>query len=150
MKVALIYVRQSRTDEGSVSLDVQEAACRRLAEVAQCENVEVFRDEDTSGGTDKRPQYQAMLRRIVDAKSQQEIAVVSAYDLSCIARDAEVLLAFHRLMTGEALDRSAICRWNAIWEKRHGTRDLRDVLGLRGVASKPNKREDSGGPCASQ
>jgi site-specific DNA recombinase len=98
VRVAFVYVRQSRTDERSVSLDVQEAACRRLPDVAGCDKVELFRDEDISGATEKRPQYQGMLRRIRAAKPTDEVAVVSAYDLSRLGRDAEVLLAFHRLM----------------------------------------------------
>jgi DNA invertase Pin-like site-specific DNA recombinase len=103
MTVALIYVRQSRTDEASVSLDVQEAACRRIPEVvaASADQVEVFRDEDVSGGTERRVRYQDMLRRIADARSSADVAVVVAFDLSRVSRDAEMLLRFHRLMTAK-------------------------------------------------
>jgi site-specific DNA recombinase len=101
MTTALIYVRQSRTDEASVSLDVQEAACRRIADVAKADRVELYRDEDVSGGTERRPRYQAMLRRIADAKGAADVAVVAAFDLSRVSRDAEVLLRFHGLMTAK-------------------------------------------------
>jgi DNA invertase Pin-like site-specific DNA recombinase len=101
MTTALIYVRQSRTDEASVSLDVQEAACRRIADVAKADRVELYRDEDVSGGTERRPRYQAMLRRIADAKGTADVAVVAAFDLSRVSRDAEVLLRFHGLMTAK-------------------------------------------------
>ena len=97
-KVALTYLRQSRTDEGSVSLDVQDAKCRHLPEVKDCDTVVPLRDEDISGGTERRPGFQSLLQRIRDARGPEDVAVVAAYDVSRISRDAEVLLGFHKLM----------------------------------------------------
>jgi len=99
--VALLYVRQSNTDPGSASLDDQEAACRRIPEVAASDQVELYRDADISGATEDRRDYQRLLRRIEDGKPGSDVAVVAAYDLSRISRDAEVLLRFHRRLSGK-------------------------------------------------
>src|SRR2546421_8768764 len=65
-----IYIRQSKTDKDKeghiigVSLDQQEADCRRIPELAGCP-VEVFRDPDRSGRDNLRKGVgKALLERL--------------------------------------------------------------------------------------
>jgi hypothetical protein len=44
MTTGLIYVRQSKESEQSVSPETQEAACRRLPAIAACEQILVYSD----------------------------------------------------------------------------------------------------------
>ncbi len=93
---ALVYLRQSRTNphEQTVSLDVQEAACRKLAAVAACQVVEVFKDADTSGGKLARAGYDALLARLATGG----IAVVAAYDQGRLFRRLEFAVSFKALL----------------------------------------------------
>ena len=63
---AAIYVRVSTQEQAreGISLDAQEAACRRMAVEAGALDIEVFRDEGFSGGDTKRPALRAMLARL--------------------------------------------------------------------------------------
>src|SRR5262245_61627981 len=81
MATALIYVRQSRhrDDERTTSPDVQENACRNLAAVQACDQVEVFTDLDKSGkSAAARPDFQRFLQRLQDDPPD----VVAVYDQS--------------------------------------------------------------------
>ena len=94
---ALIYVRQSRHKEGerTVSPEVQEQQCRTLPAVASCDDIEVFRDLDVSGGKLRgRKGFLALLDRI---KSGQ-VDVVAAYDQSRTFRNTSDALDFYALM----------------------------------------------------
>ncbi len=128
MSTALIYVRQSKTGPGAKALDDQEKACRRIEEVAACEYIEVYRDEDISGATDDREDFQRFLRRIEESKPGSEVAVVTAYDLSRIGRDEGILFRHassgqatskrHGACMGEHLDSTTLHRRVAPIERR--------------------------------
>ncbi len=93
---AVIYIRQSRTKERekTVSLEVQEASCRALPAVQRCgDQVEVFRDEDTSGGKRARRGYDAML----DIRNGG-VGVVSFYDQSRAFRSLQIAVDFKALL----------------------------------------------------
>src|SRR5258708_9454547 len=96
MKIAAIYVRQSSTqgNDKDVSPEEQEAACRKLPEVAACEVVEVYRDLNRSGQDETREQFAQFMARIESGK----ISVVAAYDGDRIARETELASRFFKLV----------------------------------------------------
>ncbi len=97
MKVALIYVRQSRHKdyERTVSPEVQEANCRALPAVRECERVEVYRDLDRSGGSvKKRKDWIKFVQRIEELRP----AVVAIDDQSRSFRNTTESLDFYALM----------------------------------------------------
>ncbi len=94
---ALIYVRQSRHKEGerTVSPEVQEQQCRALPAVANCDQIEVFRDLDFSGGKLKgRKAFLALVERVKGGG----VDVVAAYDQSRGFRNTSDALDFYALM----------------------------------------------------
>jgi DNA invertase Pin-like site-specific DNA recombinase len=101
MTIAFIYVRQSRhrDAERTVSPEVQEDACRALPAVRACDQVEVFKDLNVSGGKLKgRRAFIEMLRRISTAQP----TVVAAYDQSRSFRNTTDALEFYALMERRA------------------------------------------------
>ena len=88
MTTALVYVRQSKESEGSVSPEIQEAACRKLTAVAACDNVLVYRDLGVSGGKppEKRPGFLALRERIAATDKTHEPLVIATYDQSRLSR----------------------------------------------------------------
>jgi DNA invertase Pin-like site-specific DNA recombinase len=95
--VAAIYVRQSRHKDydRTVSPEDQEAQCRALPAVAACDEIEVYRDLDLSGGsTRKRPGLLALLERVKSGG----VAIVAALDQSRAFRNTADALAFYALM----------------------------------------------------
>lgn len=96
----MIYVRQSKDSERSVSPENQEAACRKLAAVAACERVTVFKDLGISGGQPpaKRPGFLAMRERILASDPKREPLVIAAYDQSRFSRSNEDSAAFFGLL----------------------------------------------------
>src|SRR5215472_14638191 len=94
---ALIYVRQSRHKESerTVSPEVQEQQCRALPAIAVCDDIEVFKDLDISGGKLKgRNGFLALVERI----KAGSVDVVGAYDQSRGFRNTTDALAFYALM----------------------------------------------------
>src|SRR5713226_3394665 len=97
MKLALIYVRQSRHKdyERTVSPDVQREACAALPAVKACERVEVLQDLDVSGGKLKgRTSFLSLLDRV----RRGEVSVVAAYDQSRAFRNVRDALEFYGLL----------------------------------------------------
>ncbi len=97
LKIALIYIRQSRHKDGerTVSPEVQESACRALPDVQGCDRVEVYVDLDKSGKSiAKRPDFQRFLERIV----ADTPAVIAVYDQSRSFRNTTEALDFYALM----------------------------------------------------
>lgn len=97
MRVALIYVRQSRHKdyERTISPEVQEAHCRALPAVTGCDQVEVYRDLDRSGGSvKKRPDWRRFVDRIVELRQ----AVIAINDQSRTFRNTAESLEFYALM----------------------------------------------------
>src|SRR5712692_10556691 len=94
---ALIYVRQSKESEGSVSPETQESACRKLAAVAASDDVVVYRDLGVSGGKppEKRPGFKALRERIAAADKTHEALVVATYDQSRLSRSNVDSAAFY-------------------------------------------------------
>src|SRR6266851_5252264 len=94
---ALIYVRQSRHKEGerTVSPEVQEQQCRALPSVAACDEIEIFKDLDLSGGKLKgRKGFLALVGRV----KAGPVTVVAAYDQSRAFRNTSDALDFYSLM----------------------------------------------------
>lgn len=89
-KMTAIYVRQSADRADSVSLETQEALCRR--ELAPQENAAVYADRGCSGKSADRPALQQMLRDIRAGKVQR----VLVYKLDRISRN---LADFTQLLT---------------------------------------------------
>jgi DNA invertase Pin-like site-specific DNA recombinase len=97
MSLALVYVRQSRHKEGerTTSPEVQEAACRQLPAVAECDAVEVFSDLDVSGkSTRGRKGFLALIERLKGGG----VSVVAAYDQSRSFRSVNDALEFSAFM----------------------------------------------------
>ncbi|HXM56320.1 MAG TPA: recombinase family protein, partial [Candidatus Dormibacteraeota bacterium] len=97
MRVALIYVRQSRHKdyERTVSPEVQEAHCHALPAVRSCDEVEVYRDLDRSGSSvKKRPDWRRFVDRIVELRP----AVIAINDQSRTFRNTAESLEFYALM----------------------------------------------------
>lgn len=90
MKIALLYVRQSRhrSNVRTISPENQEAACRALPAVQGCDAVEVYSDLDKSGrSTARRADYLALARRIEGERSPGEVRVVAVYDQKRLGRN---------------------------------------------------------------
>jgi DNA invertase Pin-like site-specific DNA recombinase len=97
MRLALIYVRQSRHKESerTVSPEVQEQACRQLPAVRRCDEIAVYRDLDKSGkSVAKRPDFQRFLERI----ERDRPDVIAVYDQSRSFRNTTEALDFYALM----------------------------------------------------
>lgn len=61
LKRAAIYVRQSQTEQGSISAELQEANCRKLADRYDWDVTKVYDDLDITGGsTRKRDAYKEL------------------------------------------------------------------------------------------
>ena len=101
VSTALVYVRQSRTEKerltDSLSLEVQEAACRNLPAVKACGEVVVFRDPNKSGRK-ARKVFEALTERIKEG----EVAVVAYYDQSRAFRNTRLFLEFTALLSEPA------------------------------------------------
>jgi DNA invertase Pin-like site-specific DNA recombinase len=89
----LVYVRQSyhRSGDADVSPEQQEAAARAI--IPDGSAVEVIRDigGHRSGRTDRRPGFQALMRRI----AEPDVAGLAVYDLSRIGRSGRLVLNLH-------------------------------------------------------
>src|SRR5258708_37693135 len=96
MKIAAIYVRQSSTqgNDKDVSPEQQEAACRKLPEVAACEVVEGYRDLNRSGHDGTREPFAQFMARTESRK----IRVVAAYDGDRTARATELASRVFKLV----------------------------------------------------
>ncbi|HZT82238.1 MAG TPA: recombinase family protein [Gemmataceae bacterium] len=97
MAAALIYIRQSRHKayERTVSPEVQEETCRSLPAVASCDEVEVYRDLDVSGGSLRgRRGFLALMERL----KRGGVAVVAAYDQSRAFRSTRDALEFYAFL----------------------------------------------------
>lgn len=85
---AAIYLRQSRSDDASVSLEAQERVCREYVERQGWETVEVFRDRDRSGRAgSKRPAFEELSGRFA------EFDAVVSYRLDRLTRGGVVEFA---------------------------------------------------------
>src|SRR5713226_3603131 len=100
MKTALIYVRQSKQSETSISPETQESACRAIPAVAACDKVIVYRDLGLSGGKspEKRPGFLSLRERIEENDKNHEPLVVAAYDQSRISRNSVDSLQFYAFL----------------------------------------------------
>jgi len=99
-KTALIYVRKSGKQDPrkeSVSVEVQEAACRALPEVKACDEVVVYKDEHKSGRK-ARVTFEAMVERIREGG----VSVVAYYDQSRAFRSVKLFIEFRTLMNEPA------------------------------------------------
>lgn len=86
----VIYARFSSHNQREESIEQQVEACREYAASNGIEVVEVYADEAISGRTDKRPQFQRMMRDLAKGKFERVIA----YKTNRIARDMLNALKF--------------------------------------------------------
>ena len=94
MKIGLIYIRQSRTEEGTTSPEVQEDSIRALPEMQSCDEITVYRDLDASGGRlAGRNGYEQLIDRI-GLSRKAEPFIVAAYDQSRCFRNTQDALNF--------------------------------------------------------
>lgn len=82
-RIGVIYARYSSHNQKEESIEQQVEACTAFAALNGINIVRIYADKALSGRTDKRPQFQKMLR---DAEKRQ-FAVVIAYKSNRIARD---------------------------------------------------------------
>jgi DNA invertase Pin-like site-specific DNA recombinase len=82
-QLAIIYARRSSERQNEESCPQQIGVCRELAERMGFTVVRVFADEAISGKTDRRPEFQKMIRFIESGKCD----VVIAYKSNRIARN---------------------------------------------------------------
>lgn len=88
MARARIYIRRSDEDQSALSPEAQDREGRRWCTQHEHEVVEVYKDDDLSGGKEDRTNFQRLL---ADAKADPgSIIVVHKFDR--LARDTEVLL----------------------------------------------------------
>jgi site-specific DNA recombinase len=80
---AALYARFSTDRQSEASVEDQFRVCERLAEREGFEVVQRFEDRGISGGTTKRPGYQALLR----AARRREFGVILAEDLKRFWRE---------------------------------------------------------------
>ena len=79
-----VYLRQSKYHDASVSMDLQEEQCRRLAEREGWTVAGLWRDDDTSGrATGNRPG----LRDLRAAYERGEFSRVIAHSVSRLSRN---------------------------------------------------------------
>jgi DNA invertase Pin-like site-specific DNA recombinase len=94
MKIGLIYIRQSRTEVGTTSPEVQEESIRRLSGIQSSDDVIVLSDLDSSGGqVTGREGYLQLIDRIRNSR-KDETLVVAAYDQSRCFRNLQDALNF--------------------------------------------------------
>jgi site-specific DNA recombinase len=88
MARARIYIRRSDDDQSGYSPEAQDRESRRWCEQHTHEVIEVYTDDDLSGGKEARASFQRMLR---DAKADPgSVVVVHKFDR--LARDTETIL----------------------------------------------------------
>ena len=82
-KIGVIYARYSSHNQKEESIEQQVEECMAFAALNHIKIIQVYADKALSGRTDKRPQFQRMMR---DAEKRQ-FAVVIAYKSNRIARN---------------------------------------------------------------
>lgn len=82
---AFIYARRSSDRQNEESTAQQVAVCKEMAERMGFTVIRVFADEAITGKTDRRPEFQKMVRAIESGKSQ--VQIVMAYKSNRIARN---------------------------------------------------------------
>jgi site-specific DNA recombinase len=98
MKIGLIYIRQSRTEEGTTSPEVQEDTIRALPEMVSCDDVTVYRDLDASGGRlAGRKAFVQFIERIERSNVRQPM-IVAAYDQSRCFRNTLDAMNFYAVV----------------------------------------------------
>lgn len=81
--LAFIYARRSSDRQNEESTAQQIAVCQEMANKIGCKVIRIFADEGITGKTDKRPEFQKMVRAIEQGKCH----VVIAYKSNRIARN---------------------------------------------------------------
>jgi DNA invertase Pin-like site-specific DNA recombinase len=102
---AIVYARKSvmRDDTKSLSLEVQEARCRALAQSKGADDIRVIRDAGISGAkVEARPGYMDLLRGI----EAGEVQSVYAYDMSRLHRNTKEALRFYEMTEARGV---AVC-----------------------------------------
>ena len=83
MKKGVIYARYSSERQNEQSIEGQIQVCRKWAENNDIEIIQIYHDEALSGKTDKRPDFQRMIK---DAKSDKFDYII-VYKLDRFARN---------------------------------------------------------------
>jgi DNA invertase Pin-like site-specific DNA recombinase len=82
-RIGVIYARYSSHNQKEESIEQQVEECMAFAKLNRIKIIQVYADKALSGRTDKRPQFQKMMR---DAE-KKDFSVVVAYKSNRIARD---------------------------------------------------------------
>ncbi len=109
MKTAIGYIRISLEDEGSLSLDYQEAAIREYAEKAGLMLLRIEADNGISGKSiKKRPGVQAVLQAV----DRQECNSVLVFKSDRLSRDGIESLQIENLMLRKGVDYLSVTEGN--------------------------------------
>ncbi|MGN0779138.1 MAG: recombinase family protein [Aristaeellaceae bacterium] len=90
MEAAVIYARYSSHMQNDASIEQQVAECKVYAEENNLRIIGIYEDRAMSGRSDKRPEFQKMMRAAEDRKFQ----VVLAYKSNRISRNMLHALAY--------------------------------------------------------
>lgn len=88
--IAVIYARYSSHAQKEESIEQQVAACQEYAAANNLEVVNIYTDKAITGKTDKRPEFQKMIRHA----EKRQFQVVIAYKSNRIARNMLQALAY--------------------------------------------------------
>lgn len=88
--VAVIYARYSSHAQREESIEQQVAACEEYATANNLEVINIYADKAVTGKTDKRPEFQKMIRH----SEKRQFQVVIAYKSNRMARNMLQALAY--------------------------------------------------------
>ena len=88
--IAVIYARYSSHAHKEESIEQQVAACQEYAAANNLEVINIYADKAITGKTDKRPEFQKMIRHA----EKRQFQVVIAYKSNRIARNMLQALAY--------------------------------------------------------
>ena len=72
--VAVIYARYSSHNQREASIEQQVEECRKFADINKLHIIEVYADKAVSGKTDRRPNFQRMMKNAALGKFQYVVA----------------------------------------------------------------------------
>ena len=97
--VAVIYARYSSHAQKDVSIEQQVAECEEYAAANNLEVIEVYADRHLTGRSDRRPEFQKMMRHA----EKKQFQVIISYKSNRIARNM-----LHALMYEDKLSKFGI------------------------------------------
>lgn len=103
-EVAVIYTRVSTTRQAEFgnSLEDQKKICSRYCALNGLKVLKVFTEPGVTGRTDKRPEFQKMVKFCKD--NSKDLKAVVVYDTSRIFRDTMQYLYYKKVLTGLGIE----------------------------------------------